>query len=148
MSRQQQTRRDFLKTTAAATFAAGVPFWFPAQRAAAFNSRSPNERPVIGCIGTGSRWNAVGPQAANYGDVVAVCDVDARHAQKAHDKIAGLESQQGQDRKIEIHEDYRKILDNDSINVVTIVTPDHWHSKIAIEAMQAGKDVYCEKPLT
>ncbi len=47
-----------------------------------------------------------------------------------------------------MHEDYRHILDNPNIDVVTIVTPDHWHSKIAIEAMKAGKHVYCEKPLT
>src|SRR4029434_4475716 len=47
-----------------------------------------------------------------------------------------------------MYEDYRKILERKDIEVVTIVTPDHWHVKIGIEAMKAGKDVYCEKPLT
>jgi predicted dehydrogenase len=114
------SRRNFLKAGAAATAA----------------------------IGTGDRWNAVGPQAMNFADCVAVCDVDANHAAKGKDRALQANSRKGRQLEVEVHEDYRKLLDRKDIEVVTIVTPDHWHSKIAIEAMQAGKDVYCEKPLT
>jgi predicted dehydrogenase len=85
----------------------------------------------------------VGPNAMQLSDCVAIADVDSSHAAKAAVKVKQI-----QGKEPEIHEDYRKVLDRKDIDVVTIVTPDHWHTKIAIEAMQAGKDVYCEKPLT
>jgi len=145
---KQKTRRDFLKTSVAATAAGSMPYWFTSARSEAFAFQSANERPVIGCIGTGNRWGAVGPQALKFGDCVAVCDVDANHAGKARDRVKGIQNKKGQSAEIAVHEDYRKILDRKDVDVVTIVTPDHWHSKIAIEAMKAGKDIYCEKPLT
>lgn len=144
----QQSRRDFLKTSTAAAAATTIPYWYTSESAVAANFQSPNERPVLGCIGTGSRWNAVGPNAMEFADCVAVADVDALHLDAARDKVKKLQDKKGFDGYIAMYEDYRAIIDNDEIDVVTIVTPDHWHTKIAIEALRAGKDVYCEKPLT
>jgi predicted dehydrogenase len=149
MRGNRQSRRDFLKTSSLAALAgAAMPYWATSDSARAFGFYAANERPVIGCIGTGDRWNAVGPQAMNFGEVAAVCDVDSNHMGKGRDRVKEIQGKKGIDREVEMHEDYRKVLDRKDIDVVTIVTPDHWHSKIAIEAMKAGKDVYCEKPLT
>jgi len=145
----QPNRRQFLKKSTAALAAGGmVPYIFTARRSDAALFQSANDRPVLGCIGTGDRWQAVGPSALQFADCAAVCDVDKNHLDKGREKVKGIQGKKGVSREVEAHEDYRKILDRKDIDVVTIVTPDHWHSKIAIEAMQAGKDVYCEKPLT
>jgi len=144
-SKKQLTRRKFLQTSGAAAAAAGVPYIFTGAPAVAAEAKaeSKNDRPLLGCIGTGSRWGAVGGQAMRFSDCVAVCDVDGQHLERAKQRV-----QSAQGKAPEAHEDYRKVLDRKDIDLVTIVTPDHWHTKIAIEAMQAGKDVYCEKPLT
>ena len=146
----QNNRREFLKSTAAGAAVAGAtPFWFSTESDAEDKAKkSPNERLILGCIGTGSRWNAVGPNAMQFSDCVAVCDADANHAGRAKERVERSQRRKGLKTKVAVHEDYRKILDRSDVDVVTIVTPDHWHTKIAIEAMQAGKDVYCEKPLT
>ncbi len=143
-------RRTFLKQSGVVALTAGtMPYWFTSQSAMASAFRSANDRPIIGCIGTGDRWmGGVGPNALKYGNCVAVCDVDENHMGAGRDLVKNSQGEKGKDVEIAMHEDYRKILDRKDIEAVTIVTPDHWHSKIAIEAMQAGKDVYCEKPLT
>ncbi|MFN5907229.1 MAG: hypothetical protein ACK5A3_14340, partial [Planctomyces sp.] len=70
------TRRSFLQSASLASLAtAAAPYWF-AHSSTAAPLRSPNDRPVLGCIGTGDRWIAVGPQAMNFSDRAAVCDVD------------------------------------------------------------------------
>lgn len=126
-----------------------MPYWFATQTSLAqAAAKSPNERLTVGCIGTGSRWNAVGPAAFHFADCVAVADVDQNHAQAGQAKVIDIHKKAGRPTAVDVYEDYQKILERDDIDIVTIVTPDHWHSKIAIEAMQAGKDVYCEKPLT
>ena len=145
----RSNRRDFLKTTSTAALAgATLPYWFTAESNRALGFQSVNSRPVLGCIGTGDRWHQVVGGALNYSDGVAVCDVDRLHMEQGRDKIKDAQAKKGTDATVEMYEDYRKLLDRKDIDVVTIVTCDHWHSKIAIEAMRAGKDVYCEKPLT
>ena len=141
-------RRDFLQTTTAALAGATLPYWFTAESNRALGFQSVNSRPVLGCIGTGDRWHQVVGGALNYSDGVAVCDVDRLHMEQGRDKVKDAQAKKGKDATVEMYEDYRKLLDRKDIDVVTIVTCDHWHSKIAIEAMRAGKDVYCEKPLT
>ena len=74
-----------------------------------------------------------------HGDIVAIADVDREIADKAKAEFGG---------KADIYENYRDLLARDDIDVVTIGTPDHWHASMLIDACRAGKDVYCEKPLT
>ncbi len=140
------SRREFLKTSTAIAATAAMPYWFTTASARAADS--PNERKLLGCIGTGDRWKAVGPQAMGFANAVALCDVDRAHLEEAAEISKKKNGEKGYNGEISLHEDYREVLDNKDIDVVTIVTPDHWHTKIAIEAMKAGKDVYCEKPLT
>ncbi len=140
MNQTSQSRRRFLKTSA--TLAAGsaiTPYWF-SEAQAAERYQTPNDRPVLGAIGVGGRGTGIANQATRFGDMVAVCDVDSRHAERGKEQLS-----QG---KAEIYSDYQALLDRNDIDAVTIGTPDHWHTKIAIAALQAGKDVYCEKPLT
>lgn len=150
MNKQNTTRRDFMKTgTLAAAAGATMPYWFSTKMTLAeAAAKSPNERMTVGSIGTGSRWNAVGPAAYRFADCLAVADVDANHAEAGKKKVQDIHKKAGRPTEVDVYEDYQKILERKDIDLVTIVTPDHWHSKIAIEAMQAGKDVYCEKPLT
>jgi predicted dehydrogenase len=101
-----------------------------------------NDRINVGIIGVGGmgsgHLNALVERSDEYGcNVVAVCDVYQRRVNRAREICKG-----------EGFMDYRKVLEKKDIDAVWVVTPDHWHSKISIEAMAAGKHVYCEKPMT
>ncbi len=132
-------RRQFIKTsTAAAAFAFAVPAVF---RQKAFGDASPNERFVIAGIGVGSMGRGDLNGHVRFGDIAALCDVDEAHANEANKmKLIG--------GKADTYKDYRKVLERDDIDVVSIATVDHWHVKIAVEALMAGKHVFCQKPLT
>lgn len=131
------TRRAFLQSSAMAASAVVFPWSRPA-----FANQSPNDRPNIGCIGLGGMGTGDARAHAAFGNIVAVCDVDRANAERARndDKIG-----QG---KADLYGDYRHVLERKDIDVVSVVTPDHWHVKIAVEALLAGKHVFCQKPLT
>jgi len=85
-------------------------------------------------------WFANLPEA----EIVALCDVDEEHAKEALAQLKKVHP----DTKAQIYTDFRKVLERQDIDAVTIATPDHWHAQIAILAFQSGKDVYGEKPLS
>lgn len=133
------SRRRFLKTTAAAT---ALPAWFLAQEAdaapQATKSTSPNEQIRIGLIGCGGQGRGDARNAKRFGNVVAVCDVDEGHVANAKKDFPDAEG----------YGDFRKLLERKDVDVVICGTVDHWHTLVSMAAMKAGKDIYCEKPLT
>ncbi|MEZ6111725.1 MAG: Gfo/Idh/MocA family oxidoreductase [Pirellulaceae bacterium] len=136
---RQITRRRMLQGVAAAGAATII---LPATNRA-HGYQSANDRPVFATIGLRNQGWAITSKSTKFADFAALADVDAN---VLAENVAKTEKQQG--KKPDAYSDYRKILDRQDIDAVMIATPDHWHTKIAIEAMLAGKDVYCEKPLT
>ncbi len=132
-------RRDFLQTASAAT-AAGV---FLGTSAVSRAEDSPNERPVFATIGLRNQGWTITDKSTKFADFAAFADVDANVLGAINER---LEKKTG--KKAVGYKDYREVLDRKDIDAVMIAAPDHWHTKISVEAMLAGKDVYCEKPLT
>ena len=134
------SRRGFLRASAVTAGAAiGLPTMVPAS---VFGANPPSERITIGCIGVGNMGTSdLKAFKGNPGaQVVAVCEVDAQRLQEAR-KLAQIDEKS-------CYGDFRELLARPDIDAVTVVTPDHWHVPICIAAVRAGKDVYCEKPLT
>jgi len=142
------TRRDFLKQFATAASVIGaVPYFLSSQQPVL--AQAPSDRLRMGCIGVGSMGRGDARGFNGLVDIVAICDVDSRHLDLTQENNnIGEKDANGNKHKLDAYKDYRKILERKDIDVVTVVTPDHWHTKIAIEALQAGKHVFCQKPLT
>ena len=150
-TRTTLNRRSALSGIAAS---ATVPYLFTASTATADDNASTNKnsRVTVASIGTSiyrdrytgagnhpGRGAVVGHQAGQLGDMVAVADVNTEHSAFFAERYGDACKQ---------YQNYEDLLARDDIDAVTIGTPDHWHVKIAIDALRAGKHVYCEKPLT
>jgi len=128
-------RRRFLKRVAGAGAAwAGAPLLVPSRALAAPGA---NERIGVGYIGLGARGNHILHHLPEDAQIVALCDVDARRVGAA-----------AKDRPCATFGDYRKLLESKDVDAVVITTPDHWHALQSIAACEAGKDVFCDKPLS
>ena len=134
------SRRQVLKLL---TATAAAPLILPRRL---FGADAPSNKITIGCIGVG--WQGGGNLDAFLGQdlcrVVAICDVDESHLKEAVNRVNGR--YQNQDCKG--YKDYRELIARKDIDAVCISTPDHWHSLPAIAAANAGKDIFCEKPLS
>ena len=155
-----KTRRQFLARTAAAITA---PTIIPAS---VLGENAPSNRVTMGFIGMGNRGIGVMEAFLRHGDVegVAVCDVDEHHFQVRNDKrsrdygrvpgkaavenVYSGRTDSGDWKGVKAYEDFRELIARDDIDAVMVATPDHWHGIITMDALNAGKDVYCEKPVT
>ena len=143
----QISRRSFIARCSATAAATGLPLWFVQRELAqaaepAKKTLSPNDRPAIALIGCGGQGSGDASNALRFGDVVAVCDVDKKHVERAVQRFT-------KDGKVPTgFSDFRKLLERDDLHCIINGCPDHWHSLVNIAAAKAKKDIYSEKPLT
>jgi predicted dehydrogenase len=130
-------RRDFLKTAAAAAITAGP---------AVISARGQNDKITIGWIGVGTRGNAgidwLKKAAGDRVHLKSICDAYDGYIARGIDRVATIWG-----HKPETYKDYRQLLADKSIDAVFIMTPEHLHHRMTIDALRAGKHVYIEKPL-
>jgi predicted dehydrogenase len=139
------TRRNFLKTSAALAAGAAI---LPARAQDTPKPAPQLDKPKPKGIGDGLRVGLIGCGGQGTGDarnahrldanIVAVCDVDQAHLTAARMNWPDAQT----------FTDFRKLLELKELDAVICGTPDHWHTLVALAAMNAGKDIYCEKPLT
>ncbi|HEU4695201.1 MAG TPA: Gfo/Idh/MocA family oxidoreductase [Vicinamibacterales bacterium] len=134
-------RRDFLHLAIATTAVGTGPLFARQQQAGPVGASDRIRAAIVGC---GNRGRAVAREWIEHADTtfVAACDVDRTRT----DATVAEFAQAG--HKAEGYEDYRRILERKDVDALLIATPDHWHSPMTIEAIAAGKDVYCEKPVS
>jgi len=138
------SRRSFLKGTLGASGALALPYLIPASALGKDGTVAPSERIIMGVIGTGGRgrhdlrW-MLGEKDVQF---VAVCDVQKKKRDQAKNDVDG----HYENKDCAVYRDFRELLARKDIDAVVIATGDRWHTPASIQAMKAGKDMYCEKP--
>ncbi|MFZ2640041.1 MAG: Gfo/Idh/MocA family oxidoreductase [Verrucomicrobiia bacterium] len=154
-------RRDFLRSTAALAAAFGAPYIMPSS---VFGNNSPSNRINLAIIGCGNQSTVDIPEWLKNDDcqIVTVCDVNrASHGYRDEKQFLGREPQRDFINKFYAKKtgndsfkgcgaciDFREVLARKDVDAVAIIAPDHWHAVMTIMAAEAGKDIYCQKPLS
>ena len=163
MTAKGTTRRGFLRQAGiAAAGAVGFPYIVKSSALGLAGQVAPSERIVMGCIGLGGQgtYNLQNFMGQPGVQIAALCDVERASndywggdlrgwepAKKLVEDYYAEKSPSGQYKGCAVYTDFRELLARDDIDAVTVCTPDHWHGLISVAAAQAGKDIYCEKPL-
>ena len=144
MTRKAISRRQFL-TTAAGTSAVVVGFPYVVPSSVLAQATAPSNKITMGCIGVGSQGAGNMNGFLNKGDarVLAVCDVDARHRNRAKRRVDGKYN----NSDCTAYSDFRELIARDDIDALSLALPDHWHFIPVVMGARAGKDFFGEKPL-
>jgi predicted dehydrogenase len=135
MDKHGISRREFIGRSVAGAAAARLGFGAPAMVRAA----SPGETVTVGIVGAGIRGQELMAAILKVGgNVAVVCDLYDGHFRRVQEIQANTPTTR----------EYREVLDRKDLDAIFVATSDHWHAPVAIAALRAGKDVYCEKPMT
>ncbi len=139
------SRRSFLTSAAGA---AAAPFILPSGFLRGENA--PSKRLNVGFVGMGKQMGGHLGHFLGRADsqVIAVCDVDTTRREFNQKRANDSYAKQGSKETVAAYNDFRELIARSDIDTVVIATPDHWHAIVALAAVNAGKHVYCEKPLT
>ena len=148
------SRRTFLKAAGTAAVVSAAPTIIPSSALGADGRPAPSERITVGIIGTGDHGTNVDLRGFLYqkdAQVVALCDVDLRLLERAENRTRETyaeDTRSGAFNGVYVTQDWRELVARDDIDAVCVATPDHWHVLCSLGAVRAGKDVFCEKPLS
>src|SRR5690348_7913627 len=123
------SRRHILKSATRFAASAALPTWFLDRQVRSIHAaeRSPNERLHFALIGCGGRGMSIAKEAQMFGDLVALCDVDAAHLDRAQERY----------KNANIYSDFRKVCDLANVDAIINATPDHWHTLINLRAVKS-----------
>jgi len=141
------SRRDFVR---GAALAVAAPTIISSRALGKDDKPAPSERLTLGFIGIGKQSSGHLNKLSGLSStqVLAVCDVHKGRRERAKNTVDRKYEQLERTGKVDQYVDYHELLDRKDIDAVVIGVPDHWHTAIAMNAAKAGKDIYCEKPLT